>query len=452
VAFLLFRPVAVTVGEVARRDIAPAIQGVGTVEAKVVVKVGSKITGRLVSVLVDQGDTVKAGQVMARLDDAQFRAEVSRSEASVRAAEAQLADLLAGTRPEEIAEARANVTRAQAQLDDLLAGSRQPEIEELRERLKSAGATRTLAEREFQRAHELFGKELIAAQEVDRARQAYEVAVAQERGARQILQLALEGARPQQIDAARAQLDAAQRRLELLLAGARPQQVEAARAQVREAQAALALALERLADTVIVSPFDSYVVSRDLESGATVNPGTPILKIADPHTAWVTVYVDERDTAGLAIGNPAEIAFRSLPGRTLLGRVARIQRESDRVTEQLAVDVALEERPPRVTLGEQVEATVRPPARRGVVALPLSALVRRPQGSGALVVVDGRLRFHQARLGLADPAGWIQVLEGLGAGEQVVLAPGRLADPANEGRRVLARRGNERAEKASARP
>ena len=93
--FFFLRPVAVTVSAVTTRDLAPAIQGVGTVEAKVVVNVSSKITDRVVSVLVDQGDTIKTGQLMARLDDTQYVAGVNQAEASVRAAEAQLRDLLA---------------------------------------------------------------------------------------------------------------------------------------------------------------------------------------------------------------------------------------------------------------------------------------------------------------------------------------------------------------------
>ncbi len=113
-AFWLLRPPTVTVVEIARRDIVPAIQGVGTVEAKVVVQVGAKITGRLTEVRVDQGDAVEAGQVLARLDDAQLRADVARGEAALRAAEAQLRDLAAGARPEEIAEAEANARRARA--------------------------------------------------------------------------------------------------------------------------------------------------------------------------------------------------------------------------------------------------------------------------------------------------------------------------------------------------
>jgi RND family efflux transporter MFP subunit len=413
---LLLRPVAVTVAHVTRRDIAPAIQGVGTVEAKVAVQVGSKITGRLVTVLVDQGDAVTAGQVLARLDDAQQRAEISRQEAAVRGAGAA------------VAEAQANVRRAQSTLDDLIAGSRSAEIAQWQARVASARATRILAESDLRRTQGLFAKEFIAAQEVDRAQQAFDVAAAQERDAAQALALALEGPRTNQVAAAQAALEAAQ------------QQLGAAGAARQQAEAALAVAREQLADTVIRSPFAGDVVSRALEPGAPVTPGTPIFKLADPGSSWVTVNVDERDTAALAPGHPVDVVFRSRPQRVYRGQVARIQREGDRVTEQLAVDLRLDERPPRLTLGEQVEATIRPPAHLNVVALPLSALVRRPDGLGALVVTQDRLQFRRATFGAADPSGWIEVLDGIRPGDAVVLAPGALADPAHEGRRVTVTR------------
>ena len=294
--FLVFRPVTVTVAPVTQRDIAPAIQGVGTVEAKVAVQVGSKITGRIVAVLVDQGDTVTAGQVLARLDDAQQRAEVTRQEAALRVAEAG------------VAEAQANVRRARSTLDDLVAGSRPAEIEQVRERAKSAGATRVLAERDHRRTQELLAKELIAAQEMDRARQAFDVASAQERDAAKALELALEGPRKDQVAAARAALEAARH------------QLDAAGAARHQAEAGLAVAREQLADTVILSPFAGYVVSRALEPGAPVTPGTPIFKLADPRSSWVTVYVDERDTAGLAPGQPRTSSSARCPsGRTAAG-------------------------------------------------------------------------------------------------------------------------------------
>ena len=261
IAFYLFRAPAVTVASVTTRDIAPAMQGVGTVESKVVVNVSSKVTGRVVSVLVDQGDTIRAGQVLARLDAAQYAADVDRSEANVRTAEAQLRDLLAGPRPKE--------------------------LEQLRARLASATATRTLAERDHQRTQELFARGLISAQDMDRARQAHDVAIAGERDARHGLDLALEN-------------------------WARKDQIDAARSQLQAAQSALALSRANLAEAVIASPLDGYVVSRELEPGGIVNPGTAIFRIADPRTAWATVYVDARDTAGLTVGDRVDITFRQL--------------------------------------------------------------------------------------------------------------------------------------------
>jgi HlyD family secretion protein len=138
----------------------------------------------------------------------------------------------------------------------------------------------------------------------------------------------------------------------------------------------------------------------------------------------------------LGVGDRADVTLRSQPEHPLPGRVARVRRESDRVTEQLAIDVAFIERPSRLILGEQVEASIRPPARLGVPALPLAAVVRRPEGPGALVVKDGRVHFKAARLGTIDPAGWAEILDGVRAGDDVVLAPGPLADPSNDGRRV----------------
>ncbi len=330
--FFYLRPTPVTVAEVVVRDLTPAIQGVGTVEAKVVVQVGAKITGRLVSVLADQGDTVKGGQLLARLEDEEHVAAVRQAEAALARARAT----------EDLARVNAERWR----------------------------------------------------------------------------QLHAEGGVP------RVDMDV------------RVTEAVAAASELKNAEATLALARARLADTVIVSPLDGYVVSRDLEPGATVTPGTSILKIADPSTAWVTVHVDERQTGAIQIGDPADITLHSLPGRNLPGRVARVRRESDRVTEQLAVDLAFDERPPRLTLGEQVEAIIRP-APRKAVAIPAAALVRTPDGPGVWTVVDGRLRFRPARFGLVDESGWVEVLNGLAAGDQVVLAPGRLADLGNEGRRVV---------------
>lgn len=436
---LLLRPPAVSVVEVATRDLAPAVHAVGTVEVKSSVSVGPRIAGRLVAVLVDQGDVVEPGQVVARLDDAQLVAEVRRAQEAARAAAAQRNDVEAGSRAEEIAEARGNVARAQASLDDLLAGSRPEEIEEARTKLRSAAATRVMTGRERQRTEALHAQGLVAAQDADRARQAHEVAEAQERAAEQTLRLVVEGPRRHQVVNARAQVDALRARLALLEAGPRPNQLAASRAQAREAEAALALAHERAADAVVRSPLGGYVVSRDLEPGATVNAGTVVVRVADPRTAWATVHVDERRIGVIAVGDAAEVALRSHPGAPLAGRVARVRRESDRVTEQLAVDVAFDTPPRRLTLGEQVEAVIHPAVRRGAIVVPAAALVRGRDGLGLWTVTDGRLAFRAVEPGATDAASRVEVLRGVRPGDLVVVTPGRLADAA-DGHRVRARR------------
>jgi HlyD family secretion protein len=388
-AFFFLRPPQVTVAAAAVRDITPVIQGVGTVEAKTVVTVSAKITGRLVSVLVDQGDAVRTGQLLATLDRAEQQAQVAQAEAAVqRARMAVIAQEVA------LRKAAASVQAAEATVGRLT-------------------ATEGLATVNADRWRQLHQEGGVSRVEMD-VRVTEAVVAGQERRSAE-----------------------AQRRVAEEEVAVGQAAVDTLRQEVRVAEAALAATRARQTDTEIRSPLDGVVVLRELEAGATVNPGSGILKIADPRTAWVTVHVDERDLGNLSVGDRAEISLRSLPGRPVRGQVARIQRESDRVTEQLAVDIAFLERPERLTLGEQAEARIRPPARQGALGVPLGAVVRTADGPGVWTVVTGRLAFRPVRIGVVDPGGWVETLDGVREGDEVVVAPGRLADWRNEGRRVM---------------
>lgn len=212
----------------------PAVRVTGTIEA-IQVDVSARIAGRIIERPVNEGDRVVAGQLLVRLDETELAAEVRRQEAAVRTSHSALNDLLAGARREEMEDARAA--------------------------LQSASATREWTERDFRRAEGLFRQTLIAAQEVDRARQAYEVAAAQEKSARQ--------------------------KLLLLEAGSRPDQVEAARGQLAQAHNALDMARTRLKEMTILSPLDGVVLRKNLEVGELANPGVPILTLMKPSDIWV---------------------------------------------------------------------------------------------------------------------------------------------------------------------
>ena len=248
----------------------------GTIEATQV-DVSVKITGRIVERLVKEGDKVSRGQLLVRLDDSELAADVRRQDAVLRSAQATLRDLEKGARPQEIEDARAAVA--------------------------STEATRTMTEREYQRTVQLFGQNLIAAQDVDRARQAYEVAQAQERSARQKLGLLLEGSRPDQIDAARW--------------------------QVTQAESALVQAQSRLRETRVVSPIDGVVLRKNLEAGETANPGVPILTLVDPKDVWLRAYVPETEVGRLKVGDMATLRVDAFPNRVFTGRLIEIGSEAE---------------------------------------------------------------------------------------------------------------------------
>jgi HlyD family secretion protein len=310
------------------RDDAGPLLVTGTIEA-IQVDISPRTTGRIVERTVRDGQPVERGQLLVRLDDAQPTAELRRAEATLRASQAQLRDLRAGARPEEIQEAEATAARAQAQLDDLLAGSRRQEIEQARAALEDATATSRWTGRDYERVRDLFGRELVAAAEVDRMRQAWEVAVAKEKSARERLGLVEAGAREHEIGAARHALRAAQERVRLLRAGPRPDAVVAAAAQVAEATAAATLARARVDDTRLVSPLTGVVLRKNMEVGETASPGTAILTLMDPGDVWLRAYVPETDIGRLTVGQPAVITVDAFPGRRFEGAISEIASEAE---------------------------------------------------------------------------------------------------------------------------
>jgi len=254
----------------------PAVSVTGTIEA-IQVDVSAKIAGRIAARPVNEGDRVTVGQLLVRLDDSEQAAEVRRQEAAVRTAESTLRDLEAGARAEELEDARAAV--------------------------QSATATREWTERDYRRAETLIRQGLIAAQEVDRARQAYEVATAQEKSTRQ--------------------------KLALLQAGSRPDQIEAARGQLAQARNALEMARTRLNEMVINSPVDGVVLHKTLEVGEMANPGVAVLTLMKPSEIWVRAYVPEEEIGRLKVGDAARISVDAYPDRRFPGRISEIASQAE---------------------------------------------------------------------------------------------------------------------------
>ena len=175
----------------------------------------------------------------------------------------------------------------------------------------------------------------------------------------------------------------------------------------------------KLSETKLVAPFDGYVVRRNRELGAVVNPGVSIMDVVDRSEIWASVWVDEARFADISPGQRAEIELRALKGRKFGGVVRRLARETDRETREHLVDIALECLPETWSLGERLEAMIAVGAEEKRFAVP-SALVRWKEGNPFLLVLrGGRICRQSVKLGVRTPAK-TEILAGLEKDDFVV--------------------------------
>jgi HlyD family secretion protein len=292
-------------------------------------EVSFKIPGRVEARLVDEGEAVKAGQTVARLDSAELTQEVAARRAEVQAVQAVLAELEAGSRPEEIAQAEASAAQAKARLDEMLAGARPQELSAAEAVLQRAKAEAERARLDAERYEGLYKKEIVSAQQNDAARTAYETALARQREAEEQYKLVKEGPRREQIEQARAAWLQAQERFLLVKKGPRQETIEQARARLQQAKEGLAVAETRLGYATLASPLTGVVLSKNVEPGEFVAAGTPIVTVGDLENVWLRAYINETDLGRVKVGQGVRVATDTYPDKRYAGRVSFIASQAE---------------------------------------------------------------------------------------------------------------------------
>ena len=248
----------------------------GTIEATEA-QVSFKVAGRVAQRLVDEGDVVTSGQTIAALDTSDLLIEIAARTADVWLAQSSLDELQTGSRPEEIAQARAAFESAQA--------------DEQKQR------------DDYTRQRGLFARQVISSSEYQRAESGYIMAKAA-------------------VSEARATLD-------LLVKGPRVERIEQARAGRERVLQALAAAQQRLADATLAAPSAGVVLSKDIEPGEYVMPGTPVVTIGDLEHVWLRAYISETDLGRVKLGQRAAVTTDSYPGKKYDGVIAFISSEAE---------------------------------------------------------------------------------------------------------------------------
>ncbi|MFA6166547.1 MAG: efflux RND transporter periplasmic adaptor subunit [Gemmatimonadaceae bacterium] len=229
----------------------------------------------------------------------------------------------------------------------------------------------------------------------------------------------------------------ARRYEQLLIARSTSEEIVAARQQdLTLAEGALSAARDELirvnadrealraqrANLQLIAPVDGLVAARNADPGTTVVAGQSVVELIDPNALWINVRFDQGSAHGLRAGQRAQILLRSRAGQLLNGRVLRVEPRADAVTEETLARVVLDVAPdPLPPVGELAEVTVALAALPRSTVIPNAAVQRVNGKTGVWQVVDGAPRFTAVTLGAADLEGRVQVLDGVRAGDRVVV-------------------------------
>lgn len=283
-----------------------------------------KIPGRLVERAADEGDKINAGQLIARLDDVELTQQLDLRRAELAGVEAGLAELVAGSRPQEVAAVEATLRSAEAERDRAsLEGRRQEELH----------ATNASSDRELETARA-------------------------------------------QLRVAEARANEARERLALVREGPRQETIAQGRARVAQARAAVALAESQVGNARLTAPFKGVVLERHAEPGEFVGAGAPILTAADTSRVWLRAYVNQSDLGRIQRGQPVDVRTDSYPDKTYVGRLAfiadeaeftpkTVQTTKERVTLVYRIKIDLDNASGELKPGMAADATIRPAAAVG---------------------------------------------------------------------------------------
>lgn len=316
-----------------------------------------------------EGDRIqKAGDRLIEIDRELYRAEVKAADAALEVAKAKLADLEAGTRPEEIAKAREAVTQ----------------LEE----------STTFAKSDLDRITRLVDSGSLPGESLEKARVEF---VAEQ-----------------------AKLASARRQLEMLEAGYTQTAIAVQEAVVKEAQAKLDLAKARLGECVIGAPFAGTVTRVHVRAGDMAAVKAPLLEIADLSSLVIRVAVPEAQASAVHGGMVANMTFDSLPGRRFTAKIDRVYPQLDRRMRTRTVELSLTE-PADLVPGMFTRVHLILQSIENAVTIPVHAVNTTPAGATvAYVISDGKAVIRKLQTGI-EQAGRLQILAGLKSGEPVVV-------------------------------
>ena len=327
------------------RDEASHIRLSGNMELTQV-DISFKVAGKLIDRSVNEGDTVKKGQLIARIDQVQNIRQKQAQQAGVQSAEMQLSQSATSvawqqaTNEADIELRRAEIRQAQANLDQLLNGSRPEEIQQAQAAVADARTQAEQARLDWERAQTLYKNDDISTAQRDQYQARANSTAALLRQAEERFAMVKEGPRKEEIAAARAALARAQATLKVSEANTlevrrRQEDLAGRKAEMERAQAQLGVTQSQLDDTIVYSPIDGVVLVKSAEVGEVLAAGTTVVTIGDLDHPWLRGYIKETDLGRVKLGQKVKLTSDSYPGKAYWGHVSFIASEAEFTPKQI---------------------------------------------------------------------------------------------------------------------
>jgi HlyD family secretion protein len=347
------------------------------------IEVAAKVIGKVKWIGVEKGDRVQEGQVIVRLEDDEYQAQLQQAKGQLANLEAKLAEAMHGSRPEEVAQAQANLDSAKADMDD--------------------------AKLSIDRALKLRQEGLTPQQSVDDAQTRYDGAVHR--------------------------VNSLRKTFELVKLGPRQEEIDSLRGQVEQARGALAFAETTLANTIIRAPVTGTILEREVEKGEFVTTSFVgdrgakgyVVSLADLNDLEVELDIAQNDFAKLHAGQHGTITTDAFPDRKYDGFIKEISPEANR--QKATVQIKVKVSQPDDFLRPEMNASVaflsdaKPAAESSAAAAPV---VMVPAGAvrdnAVFVLLDGKAVRKPVKVGAAS-SGSVRIEQGLIGGEDLISDP-----------------------------
>jgi HlyD family secretion protein len=459
---------AIRIGKAVRGDLNGILNFTAPVESRGEVLVVPRVIARLDTLSVDVGARVRTGDVLAELDHSELDQQVLAAQAAQANAEARLAELQAGPKPEILAAAQANFKAAQARVTALQSARDNADIATLDQRVKDAQAALDQADANLEPDAQAVGQAqasasdahtrlsqlqadptkandkatmdaaradvqkadaaVVAAQTVHGTQAAADRARLDLQAAQQAQLLARLSTTAFDLDQARALLDVADAQVKLANAPASAEELKAAQTTVEEAFAQAELSRSRLKDATITAPISGTVTDIKSGVGSTVGPSAAMLTLIPPDMQ-VVVRIDESQLAQVQVGQSASLSVASFPTDAFSGTVKGIAPVLDPRTRSVAVQIDVPDPQGKLKPGMFAQLAIQVGQRAGALVVPKEAILRvgsvdptAPVQTIVYSVTESRVHKQAVILGATDGKN-VEIVQGLQEGVDVVLNP-----------------------------